>query len=479
MLGRIRLWKFYFIVFMASACTLVLEFVAGRMMAPMVGVSLYTWTSIIGVVLAGISIGNYLGGRIADQGPLPADPGHPVSARGLEQPQHPGADRLPSAPGWTFRSRSWRRSSLLTMILFFLPSALFGTISPIVVKLALKSLDTTGSTVGKIYAWSTVGSIVGTFATGFVLISWFGTRAIVAGVAVTAILMGLVFGELWRRERAVTATDLVIFLGFGFYLNTGRCLRLPILEGEQLLLHSFHRPRSTITRRRRGTFGRCVLDHLVHSFVDMDDPTYLEYGYEKVYADIVEYMSQSRPALNTLFIGGGGYTFPRYMEHVYPTSNLEVIEIDPEVTRAAYEELGLPKRQQDRHPQHRRADILQQGSGDTGQVRPYHGGRLQRPVSALPPDNSGVPREADRDHEAGWLLHGQHHRQPLEGRLHAPVCQHAEGSVPPRNHSRDGARAGDRPRQNTLIVVASRVPTRSRGLQGEAHGAAERGVSRD
>src|SRR2546426_2343126 len=58
----------YFVVFVSSCCALILELVAGRMLAPYVGVSLYTWTSIIGVVLAGISLGNWLGGRYADGG---------------------------------------------------------------------------------------------------------------------------------------------------------------------------------------------------------------------------------------------------------------------------------------------------------------------------------------------------------------------------------------------------------------------------
>lgn len=60
----------YVIAFTASFCTLVIEIVAGRILAPFVGVSLYTWTSIIGVVLAGISIGAYLGGKLADRFPI-------------------------------------------------------------------------------------------------------------------------------------------------------------------------------------------------------------------------------------------------------------------------------------------------------------------------------------------------------------------------------------------------------------------------
>ena len=71
--------KPYIIVFSASACTLIIEIVAGRILAPTIGVSLYTWTSIIGIVLAGISLGNYLGGRIADRYPYPRDPWHHTS----------------------------------------------------------------------------------------------------------------------------------------------------------------------------------------------------------------------------------------------------------------------------------------------------------------------------------------------------------------------------------------------------------------
>jgi len=70
------------------------------------------------------------------------------------------------------------RILLITTFIFFVPSCLLGMISPIVVKLTLNNLEKTGNVVGKIYAFSTLGSILGTFATGFYLISWMGTRYI-------------------------------------------------------------------------------------------------------------------------------------------------------------------------------------------------------------------------------------------------------------------------------------------------------------
>src|SRR6266511_2704673 len=60
-----REWESYLLVFGASVGTLVLEIVAGRLLAPAIGVSLYTWTTVIGVVLAGVAVGNYAGGRVA------------------------------------------------------------------------------------------------------------------------------------------------------------------------------------------------------------------------------------------------------------------------------------------------------------------------------------------------------------------------------------------------------------------------------
>src|SRR5689334_13872527 len=73
----------YLVVFVSSCCTLILELVAGRILAPFIGVSLYTWTSIIGVVLAGISLGNYLGGRVADTWPQRKTLGFLLAAGGL------------------------------------------------------------------------------------------------------------------------------------------------------------------------------------------------------------------------------------------------------------------------------------------------------------------------------------------------------------------------------------------------------------
>jgi len=208
------------VVFIASFCTLVIELVAGRIMAPYVGVSLYTWTSIIGVVLAGISIGAYLGGLIADRYPRSSTLGWLLFLSGLGAFFISPLTNLVGAA--QFQTSLMIRILLITTIIFLVPSCLLGMISPVVVKLTLKNLEKTGNVVGKIYAFSTLGSILGTFATGFFLISWMGTRQILFTMGIILILSALVFGGFFVRKKVLALFFIVLipliwaFYGYAF-----------------------------------------------------------------------------------------------------------------------------------------------------------------------------------------------------------------------------------------------------------------------
>ena len=181
----------YFVVFSASACGLIIEIVASRLLAPMVGVSLFTWTSIIGVVLAGISLGNYLGGVLADKYPSPKTLGIILLGAGLTSLAV--LPMLALVSGLYDALHILPRIVLITSTLFLAPSVILGMVTPVVIKLRLQNLAQTGNVVGKIYALSTAGSIFGVFITGFVLIQWIGTRPILLGVAVFLVLMAIVF----------------------------------------------------------------------------------------------------------------------------------------------------------------------------------------------------------------------------------------------------------------------------------------------
>jgi spermidine synthase len=360
------------VVFVASFCMLVIEIVAGRIMAPYVGVSLYTWTSIIGVVLAGISIGAYLGGLIADRYPRPATLGWLLFVSGLGALSISPLTNL--VGGAQFQTSLMVRILLITTIIFFIPSCLLGMISPVVVKLTLKNLAKTGNVVGKIYAFSTLGSILGTFATGFFLISWMGTRSILLTMGAILIICAPIFGNFFARKKNLALFSFLIFLFFivvlplavwGGYAASreeraslptspiqaiktlyGYAFEFPVDEETYFLKESDYytiKLKRDMTRSDGVPLQALVLDHLVHSYTDLNDPFHMEYEYIRIYEEFVRWQAEKRKSFGSLFIGGGGYTFPRFIEAKYPKADIDVVEIDPEVTRVAHEYLGVAK----------------------------------------------------------------------------------------------------------------------------------------
>jgi spermidine synthase len=331
---RQKLWNPNAVVFVSSACIMVLELVAGRITAPQIGVSLYTWTSIIGVVLAGISLGNYLGGRLADRYASEPFLGLIFSFASF------ASLSIPSLTDWAHELDPPAVPLMIWVVtyialVFFLPSMILGCISPIVVKLSLTDLERTGATVGKIYAWSSVGSIAGTFATGFFLIAWFGTRRVVLLVAAVLLLMGFYFlsAKGWRWAILL----LILFAVALGLIQWQQHLESTCLRETNYFCIKVHE--EEIEDR---TVQKLILDRLVHSYVDLEDPTWLVYGYERTYAAVLQPFLKQHPDLRAFFIGGGGYTFPRYLEVLYPDGKVDVAEIDPEVTEVAHVALGLP-----------------------------------------------------------------------------------------------------------------------------------------
>jgi len=332
--------KAVLVVFIASFCTMVIELVAGRIMAPYVGVSLYTWTSIIGVVLAGISIGAYLGGILADRYPTPRTLGWLLLFSGLAA--------LSISPLTGAVARMQLETSLLlrilavTAIIFFLPATLLGMISPVVVRLSLDRLERSGNVVGKIYAFSTLGSILGTFATGFFLISWMGTRNILLLMSLILIVSSPLFGGAFLKRRVLMILFPILFLSL--WAVHDQAFTKQRDDNSRYFKETDY---FTIELKETEKDGRpllsVVLDNLIHSFVDLENPLHLQYGYERTYADLIAWKVKENPKFRALIIGGGGYTFPRYLEAKYPEAHIDVVEIDSTLTQLAYEHLGLSR----------------------------------------------------------------------------------------------------------------------------------------
>jgi spermidine synthase len=316
------------VVFGASAAVLVLEIIAGRMMAPYVGISLETFTGIIGTVLAGIAAGAALGGRIADRrDPRPLIGPALVVGGALAWLSVPIVAALGPDVG-----SGPTAIVTLTVAAFFLPVAVLSAVSPMVAKLRLETLDETGSVVGGLSAAGTVGALAGTFVTGFVLVAAIPSSTIVVVVGAVVVAAGIVL-TWWLRRRppatlAVGLGAVVVLAGLGFASTDRFC-------EHETAYYCVRIERDPTNPDARNLY----LDRLRHAHVDLADPTNLDVRYVRLFADVAGAMPPG--PLRALHIGGGGFSFPRYLAAVRPGTRNLVLEIDGELVRIAKRELGL------------------------------------------------------------------------------------------------------------------------------------------
>lgn len=316
------------LVFFASAAVLILEILAGRMMAPYVGVTLETWTGIIGTILAGISIGAWLGGRAADRYPPQRVLPIVLITGGILAIFTYPAIRLvgPSVSSEPFDI------VFLATVSFFAPAAVLSAVTPAVTKIRLETLDKTGTVVGRLSALSTAGAIFGTFFAGFILVAAWPSRTITIVLGLVIILAGILTAV---TVRVFTRTALITAVVLGG-LSTTMSIAAPRTCDYETTYYCIN-----VDQDHNRPTGRILwLDTLRHSYVDLEDPTYLEFRYARIFAAVLDSQLPDGP-VSSLSIGGGGFTFPRYIEATHHGGTTTVLELDKAVVDIATEELGL------------------------------------------------------------------------------------------------------------------------------------------
>ncbi len=318
-------WILLLAVFVASSAILVLEIVAGRILAPYVGVSLQTFTGIIGTILAAIAFGAWLGGRIADAYDPARLLGPALIAGGVLAVVSPALVYVigPSAAGD-------RPATIVALaaIGFFLPAAVLSTVTPIAAKLTLHSLDATGSVVGQLSAVGTAGALVGTFVTGFVLIAAIPSRPITWVVGAVLVALGIALSLQWGRSMLLSS--LVVFA----IAVTGASAVAAPCEHE-----TAYSCANVVDRSDGPTVKALILDTFVNSVVDLEDPTYLGSRYARAMDAVIRSRFPEGPS-DVAYVGGGGFTLPRYY-HATSGATATVLEIDGELEAIAVDELGL------------------------------------------------------------------------------------------------------------------------------------------
>jgi len=324
-----------FLVLLTSAAVLVLEVLVSRLVAPYVGLTLETYTAAIGVALAAIAAGAAFGGRLADQ----IDPRRwlgPATALG-------GALLLGARPTVFAVGEGFRGLGPIgTVVLVGLavaPSALvLSTVPPGVVKLRLRTLAETGQTVGRLSAVGTLGALAGTFLTGFVLLAAFPTSTLLLLTGALLVVSGLVVAVVLPRavQPAQPAGPGALV---GLVVLTALTGAWLVSADSSCDVETRYYCASVLADPAREGGRTLVLDGLSHSYVDLDDPAYLEFGYTQRFGDVLA--EQPDGPLDVLHLGGGGFTIPRHLAEVRPGTRSMVLEVDPEIPVIGRERLGL------------------------------------------------------------------------------------------------------------------------------------------
>lgn len=304
------------LVFFTSSAVLILEILAGRLLAPYAGVTLETFTAIIGVVLAGIALGTWLGGRYADRVAFPVRTLGPVLILG-------GAFAASTVPlarllGPSMGSEGIAGLVLLTAIAILPATAVLSATPPIIVKIILEDLDSTGATVGRISALGTAGALFGTFTSGFVLVATLPTSVIVLTVAIATSLVGV--GVWFNHRPDGGALGAVAIIG----LLTGSTLTAAVQSPCDVETAYFCA--SAVTDPADADASFLLLDTVTHAYVDTSDPTNLRFSSIRMFASAIEAMKEGE--ISALHIGGGGFSMPSWLSATRPGSRNVVLELD-------------------------------------------------------------------------------------------------------------------------------------------------------
>ncbi len=317
-------------VFVCGALVMIYEITGSRLLSPYLGASTYVWTSLIGVILAALSLGYWLGGRIADKKPdlkvlafVIFLAGSLVSVTILLK------DLILALIAES--SAILELKSVIAALLLFAPaSVLLGFVTPYAVKLKMSSLADTGKIVGRLYALSTVGSILGTFAAGFFLIPFVGSEKTLYLIGASLIALSILLVPF-----ALKPFNLMVLIMFVCAVGVNEFRAFYLFQTKELrdIDTEYSRVQIFQTTDNHGTPIRAlVIDpYFVQSgmFLDSDE---LVFAYAKYYHLIRHF----KPDFNeTLMIGGAGYSFPKDYLKTYKTAKMDVVEIDPQMTEIA------------------------------------------------------------------------------------------------------------------------------------------------
>ena len=328
------------LVFAVGMSTLGAEIAAQRLMAPFFGSSTVIWANTIAVVLLALSVGYWLGGRLADRRPEP---------RALNGLVLLGSALLAIVPfiAHPFLSLSvsafddlsvgaFTASLFGTLVLVAVPLLLLGAVSPWALRLKLASIEESGVVAGRLYALSTVGSLAGVFFVSLWAIEAIGTqRTFLVLAAVPAVVAGLRLGGRFVVVPVVLLAALALPVGTTKPAEDGRVL----YETETPYQYARVVEEGNGTRKLELNEG-----HAIHSV--WRPGTVLTGGYWDGFLVVPFATGSGRAPARVAALGTAGGTVPRAYAHYFPDTRIDAVDIDPELFKIGHRYFGLERRPQ-------------------------------------------------------------------------------------------------------------------------------------
>ena len=318
------------LVFVAGVGSLATEIAASRLLAPYFGNSTVVWANVIGLVLASLSLGYWLGGRLADRRPSPRLLGALVAAAAVLVALTPFVAKPfldLSVEGLDEVSTGAALGSFFgVLILFAPPVTLLGMVAPFAIRLGLDTLETAGTVAGRLYAVSTIGSLLGTFLSALVFIPLIGTqRTLLASAALLALAGATLLGARWLVLAAVLGALLLLPPG--------------AVKASEGVLHEDESLYQFVQVTERDGARRLYLDEgvAVHSIWRPEEV--LTGGVWDTFLALPPLLG--RPLERVAILGNAGGTTARAMGVYYPDAEIDGVELDPAVTKAGRRYLGL------------------------------------------------------------------------------------------------------------------------------------------
>ncbi len=324
--------------FSAGAAVMIIELAGNRVLAPWFGNSLYTWTGLIGVILVSISGGYYLGGYLADRRPDYLNLAHLLTASALLTVAAPLVQAVIAGP---IGSLGVVTGPLLgAMLLFALPGCLLAAVSPFTIRLISLLTDdrSVGLSAGTIGMVATLGSVVGTFGSGFVLIPHLGLRTVfLATGLVLAVLAAVGYALFWPPRRAnrwiAAGPPLVLAVAAAGAAFAGeRSAHMEVLGTRADVVFEkatfYHDIRVAELPTEDGDTARFLYLDTTLEGAQFVDSRQMVLPYQDYWQLARLFCPDVKRAA---FLGGGAFTWPEALLDAYPQARVDVVEIDPAV----------------------------------------------------------------------------------------------------------------------------------------------------